>query len=67
MSPSDQTRTSTCFRLSAPSEPTTTAEEMYNVTPMPDLDVDDLGQYIQDRRVVGVRPESHTLLITNTP
>jgi hypothetical protein len=30
---------------------------MYNVTPMPDLeDTEDLGQYMQDRRVEGVRP-----------
>ena len=33
-----------------------TPDDMYNVTPMPDLEDDDhLGQYIQDRRVLGVR------------
>jgi hypothetical protein len=33
---------------------------MYDVTPMPDLDdEDDLGQYMQDRRVIGVQCPSN--------
>jgi hypothetical protein len=34
------------------------ANKMYDVTPMPDLEDDnDLGQYMQDRRVLGVRDQ----------